>query len=42
LDDSENIEEVGEDGLESGRLKEREKVELEEGRVLDLVEGEVG
>lgn len=30
-DDSEKIDDVGEDGLESGRLKERVKVELEGG-----------
>lgn len=31
LEDSENTEEVGEEGCESGRLKEREKLELEGG-----------
>jgi hypothetical protein len=30
-EESENIEEAGEDGRESGRLKEREKLELEGG-----------
>jgi len=47
-EDEENIEEVGEEGLEGGRLKESEKVELELELELDggvavgWEEGEVG
>ena len=41
-DDSEKIDEVGEDGLESGRLKERVNVELERGEDCFEERAEVG